>query len=453
MLCCAAAWSAEQAPGTAPPASKAVGANRQPDLPAYASPLGDRSVDYGVDSWKDVDWLLTGFEYRARYEHRERDYRTAALSSDDQIFTRARLFLGIRKIADPFRLGLEIQDSRRFLSDRPSNGRIVNEADFLQAYGELYFPGLVRQKPLSLRFGRMSYDLADRKLFARNRYRNTSNAFDGFRFRLGNEKESWEIDAFAVRPVELRNGELDPPDEDRLFFGVSGYWRPPSANFSVEPYWFYLEQNDAAPANADRDIHTLGLHVFGAFGRDLGFDYDLSLAGQFGREFGTTVRAWAAHAELGYSWTHDWNPRLAGWVHYASGDDDPADGRTERFNPLFGAAFANFGFSGLFNSQNTINPTARFSIRPTRRLRFETYYRANWLASATDAWARGGRRDPAGASGSFVGHQFDARVRWALQRRLGWQTGYAHFFPGDFVRNTGASVGSDFFYTAMTLRF
>ena len=123
------------------------------------------------------------------------------------------------------------------------------------------------------------------------------------------------------------------------------------------------------------------------------------------------------------------------WLNYASGDHDPGDGVQQRFDPLFGATFAFYGYSGYFNWQNIVEPSIRFSAQPTEKLRTEIIYRGYALASAKDAWVRGLgliRREPAAASSdrnwmsaSRIPSGASLRSRWCMptsSRENSWRT-------------------------------
>jgi hypothetical protein len=203
----------------------------------------------------------------------------------------------------------------------------------------------------------------------------------------------------------------------------------------------------------ERELHTIGLHGFGRWGEGGEWDYDVSVAGQWGETQGEEHRAWAGHAEVGRSFGGGWNPRLALWLNYASGDQGPRDGSNERFDPLFGATYAFYGYSGYFAWQNLINPALRLSFRPMAKLQVELMHRAMWLASDTDAWVRGLRRDESGGSGSHIGQEANARLVWQVSEHFDIDLAYAHFFPGGFARATGAAPAGDFVQIAGTLRF
>jgi hypothetical protein len=156
---------------------------------------------------------------------------------------------------------------------------------------------------------------------------------------------------------------------------------------------------------------------------------------------------------VGRTFSSAWKPRLALWFNYASGDQDATDGRHERFDPLFGATYAFYGYSSYFAWQNMINPALRLSFAPAQNFRCEIMHRAFWLASDTDAWVRGQRRDRTGTGGDFIGQETDIRLVWQLGKNFDLDLAYSHFWPGGFVASTGAAPPGDFMQIAATLRF
>ena len=425
-----------------PVVTRSVAANRIAEVPDYAHALSD-----------DVKWLDFGLESRTRYEYRWNDYSSLGLLTDDALVTRNLLYLAVKGPLDPLRLMVELEDSRRFLSDRIDNPNIETGFELLQAYAQLHFDDAIAGQSLSLNFGRMALDWADRRVLARNRNRNTISAFDGFRLRLGDEKAPWEIDAIALRPVNREVDHLDASTDNTTLVGISGYWRSLSPHLVLEPYWLWLDQDTDRLVPIQRDLHTFGLHTFGQWGKNLAWDYDLSFAGQWGSTQGNDHRAWAAHIEAGHTWSAAWKPRLALWLNYASGDRDGDDASNERFDPLLGATYAFYGYSSYFAWQNMINPALRLSIAPAKNLRCEFMHRAFWLASDTDAWVRGLRRDLTGKSGTFIGQETDFRLVWQIGKSFDIDLAYAHFWPGSFVSNTGRAPSGDFIQMAGTLRF
>ncbi len=428
-------------------APKAYGTRMETEPPRYVKPLSQ----LGVDGLKDYDWLLLGVQQRTRWEYRDDDYRrNNQLQRDNQFLLRNRIYLGIKDKLDPLRFTLEFQDSRQFNSDFPENNQDVDENEILQAYAELYFKdALGKDRPLTFRAGRMTFDYVDRKLVARNGWRNTTNAFDGFLARLGQQSNNWQLDVFATQPVERHLIQPDHGDDERWFIGAVGAWRQWSKVVTLEPYYFYLNDQRKNPTQADRQIHTLGLRAYGPIGKTH-FDYEMDGAFQFGSDGQLDQRALALVGELGYSFEHKWKPRLSIGTIYASGDHNPNDNVQERFDRLFGESHG-YSATDYFVLQNTISPKLRLELNPTEKLRIDTGYGGFWLASDSDTWPVPGRRDRLGNSGDCVGHEWEARIRYQWTKRIELELGYSHFFQGPFVENTGPADDSDFFYVQTTI--
>jgi len=425
---------------------KAAGAWNETDPPGYVKPLSEHKLLH-LD---DVDWLDFGIEHRTRFEYRDDDLRRAALIRDEQFLLRSRVYVGVRQALDPFRFAIEFQDARQFLSRFDESDSDVDEADFLQAYGELFFDDVFGPgQPFRFQAGRMSFDYVDRKLVGRNRWRNTTNAFDGFRMQLGQRSGPWQLDVFAAQPVQRRLRQPDHPNEERMFYGVVGAWRQWSEYVTIEPYYFVLDEDRKGRDTIDREIHTLAVHVYGPI-HETRFDYDTDLSFQFGEDGKRKHRAFAFDGELGYTFDHAWKPRLSVAGTYATGDHDPADHLAERFDRLFAPNHFR-STTDYLTWQNSIAAKLRFEFQPTKKLRLDAGYGAHWLASDSDTFGATPRRDRAGRSGDFAGQEIEVRARYRLVDYAEIETGYSHFLPGDFIGHTGPGDDSDFFYVQTTV--
>ncbi len=398
---------------------------RSPETPSY------------VRQFERPGWLDLGLEQRSRFESLENTYLFDGVDSS-HFPLRTRFFFGIRNILDPFRFAVELQDSTQLGGQIPENPSTDNRLDFLQFFGELHlsnFAGLNR--PLRLRVGRLSFDSVDRRLVSRSGYRNTTNNFDGVRLKIGEPVDDWELEFFSLWPVIREVESPDTPDRSRNLLGFSAAWRRWRIGI-LEPYYLFLNQDESAALG--RSVHTAGMHLYGPIA-DSRFDYDLNAALQWGREGSAGRRAHAWHAEVGYTFEHDWKPRAAMWFNYASGEN-PDDDRIQRFDSLFGSSSTFYSFAGLFNWQNMINPTVHVSLNPGR-LGLNFLYRAYWLANSKDAFARARLHDPTGRSGSLAGQAFEFSAKRALNSYLTLDLRYSHFFPGSFVDNQGTAPQSD----------
>jgi hypothetical protein len=420
---------------------RGYGTQPETEPPRYVRTLSKT----GIPELKEFYWLDFGVDHRTRFEYRDDDFRKDVLVRDTPFLMRSRAYVGIKEILDPLRFGVEFQDARQFNSQFPPDNRDVDENDIIQLFGELYFKdALGPDRPLRLQAGRLAFEYIDRRLISRNPWRNTTNNFDGFRAILGQEKNDWQLDILAVQPVERLLTKPDRTNEEEWFYGVIGNWRRWSKIVTLQPYYLIRDQDRKDPTARDREIHTLGLRGYGLIG-DTGLDYDVDVAWQFGDDGSPKQRAWAFASELGYTFEHEWKPRVSAFCGYASGDRNPLDNVSEHFDRLFGFARP-WSAEDYFIWENLIAPKARLEFEPYKTIKFDTGYGAYWLASDSDAWPNAQRRDPLGDSGDFIGQELDVRMRWQVDPRVELIFGYAHFMPGPFADNTGPSDDSDFFY-------
>lgn len=434
--------------------SPGYGTRGETEPPRYVRTLSKT----GLPGTEELNWLDFGIDHRTRFEYRDDDYRRSALVRDTPFLLRSRAYVGIHDILDPFRFAVEFKDARWFNSQFPDTDRDVNENEIIQAIAELYFKGALgtddygNERPLRLQAGRFAFDILDRRLISRNPWRNTVNNFDGFRAILGQQKNDWQLDLFAFQPVERRVRQPDRSNEEEWFYGAILQWRRWSKYITLQPYYLIRDRDRKGWKAEDREIHTLALRGYGYVG-DTGLDYDLHAAWQFGKAEGRNHRAFATANEIGYTFKHDWKPRLSSSIGYASGDRNPDDNINERFDRLFGFARP-WSSNDYFLWENIITPKLRLEVQPHKNVSFETGYHAYWLASDSDGWAAGStvRRDPLGRSGDFVGQEIDVRVRWKVDPRVEIILGYAYFMPGAFTRNTGPADDSDFFYVEVNLQ-
>ena len=432
-------------------APQSYSTTRDPDLPKYAR----TASDVGIDLLRQAAWLDLGLDYRLRAEYREDDIRRATAGVDEPFLHRTRAYLGIHDLLDPFRFAVELQDSRRYNGDYEKDNRDVNEFQLIRLQAELYFDealnadALGNRRPISLRYGIQNFEFLDRRLLGNNQWRNTANTFLGFRGAIGQDANDWQLDLLAVQPLERDKYEWDKPIDGRWVYGLIGHWRGWSDIITLEPFYLALDQKQNASAD-DRTVHSPGLRAYGTVGKT-GFDYDFSIIKQFGHSGEKDVDAWGGNIEIGYRFDHAWKPRLSAFYGYASGDKDPKDNTDNRFERFYG-----FGRPWSANDyivfENISTPKLRLELAPTEKLRLDLGYSWYFLASANDRfYGANNARDDLGRSGHSVGHEFDIRARWQITKKLEAILGYAHFTPGDFIRNSVRPGNTDFAYLEFNL--
>ncbi len=337
---------------------------------------------------------------------------------------------------------------------------------------------LGNDRPVSIKVGRHAFEYTDRRLLARNEWRNTTNNFQGIRTTIGQQKNDWQLDILALKPVQRFTNQLDEVDHSQDFYGVIGDWRRWSEYVTLQPYYFLLEQDGdkvkydangkpvAATAKIDRHIHTAGLRAYGVLGKS-GWDYDASYIKQWGdqdrisggKTFKLDHDAYAYNAEIGYSFKHPWKPRLSAFYGFASGDKDQNDLGNERFERLFGFARP-WSNNDYFQMENLSAPKVRAEFEPQVSwlpgLKVDAGYSWYRLDSAKDRWNGANLRDATGKSGKDVGEEFDVRVRFPINNYISANLGYAHFWAGDFTETTSQKIDpnrrddSDFLYVEIS---
>lgn len=436
------------------------------DPPRYVRNLA--KTEYEI--FKDLNWLDAGLDHRTRFELRDGDIRRNNLLTDYPFLLRTRAYVGIRNILDPFRMAVEFQDSRGYNSEFPRDNRDWNEFELIQTYGELYFKNALGQddlgnnRPIRIRGGRMAWEAVDRRLLGNNQWRNTTNNFEGFRVTFGQEANDWEFDAWGMQPVIRDIDEFDGRNKSQWFYGAVGHWRKWSDVITLQPYFMGLKQDDREGRQPERDIYSPAIRAYGVL-PNTNIDFDLGAIYQFGRDNGMKKSAWSYLLEFGYSFKHDWKPRLSAFYGFVSGDRDPNDNVDNRFERFFGFARP-WSPDDYIVMENVKAPKLVFEFSPHKDISIDGGYSWFWLASDTDRFnnllnistPNPNNRDRTGESGDFIGQSINARVNYKLSSLADTTIGYSHFISGEFTKNRQmAALGesrdsSNFFYVEVSMR-
>lgn len=423
------------------------------------------------------EWLNVSGTQRTRYETLDGQFRAGRTSGDQMLAFRTTLRLEAK--SEHFSVVGEMIDSRQELADTgsPINTTMVDAVELLQAYGAIRFDGpFAADSRSELRLGRQTMNVGSRRLVARNDFRNTINAFTGLHYQW-QLKDGPTVRAFYVLPVNrlpsdapsLRDNDIQFDDEsfDVQFWGLHAQWPKLLWGATGEVYVFGLHEDDSADLpTRNRQLYTPGLRLARKPAKG-NWDFDFESVLQFGTQRNSTAAAdtrdlnhfaFFGHAEVGYTFAAPWSPRVAALYDYASGDDSPSDGDSNRFDTLYGARRFDHGPTGIYGAfarANIQSPGLRLVAKPVKKVELMTTYRAYWLASDTDTWTTSGVRDAAGNSGSFIGHQLEARLRWDVYPgNVRLEVGGAYLFDGEFAKNApNASGQGDTSYGYVSLEF
>ncbi len=417
----------------------------------------------------------TGFAFsgaqRTRYETLDPQFRAGFSDSDHAVALQTTLVFRWRR--ELWEVGGEIMDSRSYGVDSGSfaNGTTTNTLEPLQAYVAWH------HEAGTFRVGRVTQDLGKRRLLARNRYRNTVNNFTGVDW-------SWSgADGRAAHAFYWVPMRPLPSDQDSVLdneqaqdhalraSSIAGifYQFPAFAEqHRLESYLFDAKAKAPRDPAIAFDLVTLGARVYRT-PQAAQWNYEVEAVVQSGDSGGVVGgvarndldhRSSFLHLEIGYQFDAPGSPNLVLQYDTATGDEDPADARIDRFNTLFGTRRSDFGPTGIYGiaaRSNLDSPGVRLTFRPGPRWQAMLSYRSYRLESARDGWIGSGWRDTTGAAGDSIGRHLEGSFTWAaIPDRLSIETGFAHLWAGRFAKQAaGAAFRGDpqYFYAAVTTTF
>jgi hypothetical protein len=371
-----------------------------------------------------------GLIQRTRFENISDNVQLGA-SDNDQVLA-IRTLLNAQYNKGNFTSQLEFADIRQELADDDSilKSRTVNAADFLQANIGYRFGA---EQNTWVRLGRFSEDWGSRRLMARNRFRNTINAFDGLvvHHDSDNGVQTRFMATQVVRRLpgdfasQLDNEiEADESSDAQRFYGFHSSLPNLFDAFTAEVFYYSIKEKDTSRARTrNKDFDSMGFRLRKP-PRAGEFEFEIETIFQKGERHGSTAstditkldhRAYFQYLMLGYSFDVPSNLRLQFELDYASGDNNPFDQDNERFDSLFGPTTFEFAVVGLydpFNRSNIVTPGVRLLADVTSDISLMASYRHWWLADAQDSWGRTGLRDKTGQSGRYLGQHLQLRLRW-----------------------------------------
>jgi len=176
------------------------------------------------------------------------------------------------------------------------------------------------------------------------------------------------------------------------------------------------------------------------------------LIGSFGNG---DIQAWTAASDVGFTFENaPLKPRLGLKANVTSGDN-PNNADLQTFNPLFPKG-AYFGEPALIGPANHIDVHPQQELALRRNVMLTLDWDCFWRESTHE-----GIYGPAvnliqsgqTSNARYVGHQAEMMLEWRLDRHITLAADYAHFFAGDFLKQTTPGKDVDYFSAWVTFRF
>lgn len=394
-----------------------------------------------------------GIEIRLRPEFRDNaDFKPA---DDFDAFLGYRLRINLKFLLhEDFTLFLQPQDV--WLADAASD-KVVHDlnTNLHQAWFDWRLGG---SRHWELRAGRQEWIYGEERLLGAFGWDNVGRSFDGARLRF--KAGAWSSDFLWGRQVSLRRGGARSRDGH---LDLSGAYLTRATAASPRRWEIYgLFLRDGMRNRGELLLEPASTRIFTAGFRFVhrptaGWRYSVENAWQFGERGPDSHRAAMLIVTAGHAWDGRWKPRWQMEYAVASGDNNPADGKSREFNNLFPTNHLWYGYADLIGLRNVhaLRGTAAMAVHP--KAIFELDLHAFWLAAARGPWKNAGGRvlgfDPSGRSGREIGQEADFTLRLALHEHLGILTGYSVFLPGAFARRTRGPEIHHFGYIQTTVRF
>jgi len=400
------------------------------------------------------DWLTLGGDIRERYEYYHNNLWGRGPQDDNGYLLQRYMVHADVHFDDFFRVFAQFKSGLE--NDRNGGPRPTDRDDFdlHQAFFDARVP-LSGRDSLTIRAGRQELAYGSSRLISIREEPNVRRSFDGVKAIL--KMDDWQVDAFAVKPARTRTGLFDDDsDPDQNFWGLYAVtpvsWLPGG---NVDLYYLGLDRKNASfdQGTDDELRHSMGTRIWG---HNSGWDYNFEFVYQFGSFGSGEIRAWTAASDVGFTFQNVLlEPRLGLKANVTSGDENRTAPDLQTFNPLFPRG-AYFGEPALIGPANHIDVHPQLELALQKDVTLTLDWDWFWRESTHD-----GIYGPAvnliqsglTSNARYVGNQAEMMVEWRLDRHVTITADYAHFFAGDFLKQTTPGKDVDYFSAWMTFRF
>ena len=313
----------------------------------------------------------------------------------------------------------------------------------------------------SVVMGRQTFSLGSGRLVATRNGPNVRRSFDAVRFI--HDSPSWTTQVLFASDVNVGDRAFDNvPSDDRLLWGSYSTWKPgPDSMLPGKGGFdlYYLGyRNESArfdSVSGDERRHSLGLRLFGLFGSQNRWDYNIEPVLQFGKLEDQDIRAWTIASVLGYSFSElPFEPRAGIKFDVISGDQSANDQVLETFNALF-PNNSYFSEAAIFAPANLYDLNLNLDAQLSERVKVVLLWDFLWRFSTQDAiYVPPGIPSIAGNASSerFIGDTISVALEWKPVPAIETTAAYVHFSPGDAVEEPGGRH-SDFVLLWATMFF
>ena len=397
-------------------------------------------------------------EERLRYEYKKDfDFNQSKKDNGSQFYHRLRLGVAasladeyLKPKLDIFVEGLDVQTGGHQIKAASNQ---VDDFDLHQAYVNIHN---ILGSHFDMKTGRQELKYGKGRLIAAPVWTNRIRAFDAGILHYQNA--GLYGDLLYGQDVKYDDDKLNQSRSEEFLTGFYGGYQKHKMAPLVEAY--FLDMTDMKGTN-NIQRYTVGARLQANIAE--GTVLDIEVPYQFGHTGSATankkdIKAHAFHVDVTKKWEAvPWKPRLMVVYDEASGDKDPNDSINNTFIPLYQSTHDSYGLLDFFRWENVRNPEISTTFSPTDKFKFTPQADFFWLQSKFDSWynssGTAARSKTSGDRGYFVGTELSLRMYYDFNKNLKLESGYAHFFPGEYVKDSGADDSLDWFYSQLAFKF
>lgn len=414
-------------------------------------------VKYGSDFFP-WNFKISG-EERFRYEYKKDfDFNQSVKDNGSLFYHRFRLG-GLAKLTDEYLkpkvdIFIEGLDAQTGGYQIKGTANQKDDFDLHQAYINIHN---IMGSNVDMKAGRQEFKYGKGRLVPAPVWANRIRVFDGGIFHYQNARGLW-ADLIYGQDVKYDDDKFNNSRSEEFLTGLYGGYQQHKMAPLVETY--FLEMKDLKGTN-NIQRYTFGARLQTNIAE--GTVLDVEIPYQFGHT-GSAIsnkkelKAYAFHADLTKSWEAvQWKPKLMVAYDEASGDKDPNDSTNNTFIPLYQSIHDPYGLLDFFRWENVRNPEISAAFSPTEKFKFTPQADFFWLQSKSDSWYNSSgtaiHSKTSEDRGYFVGTELSLRLYYDFNKNTKLESGYAHFFPGGYVKDSGADDDVDWFYSQMAYKF
>jgi hypothetical protein len=429
----------QQSPAASPATSQAN--------PIVKPPLPNRANDVLPP------WLRLRGEFRERFEGFTGG---GFVAGRDDTYSLSRFRINATVTANPWMsFQVQAQDARVARKQvPPTTGAPVNGPfDLRTAFADI---GTAKSR-VAARVGRQELAYGEQRLLGHLNWTNTARSVDAARVTF--RTKPVQVDVFGGSVVRIMSKEFDKSGNGNKLFGAYATAGTVVPGATVEPYVIVRADRNLKPeigAPADLLQTTMGARWVGRLPGRL--DYGVEMAAQAGSLGQDSIGAWAGHWQLREALPGKAPIRLIGEFNFATGDKNPIDGKRGTFDQLYPTGHDKLGLSDQIGWRNIRHLRGGVELPPWKKAVVTSSVHSWWLADGHDALYNSAgaaliARKAAGVSSTHIGQEFDAQVTRAITPQLQLAGGYAHIFPGPYLKSATPGASYNYPYVMATYVF